>query len=99
MTSIVFILYLITPGMTAKAEKNISDISLTKLNIHMERIQPLLNVGQKKLACKEINNSISIIEFNLEGFTEIEPNYNWFEIKSALSQAKEQNCAIDRQTK
>jgi len=73
---------------TQKAEEDLSRINKT-----LEKLETKLRNNDYIKACLEASRAAKIIRSELKGLKEIEPNYNWLEIREVLIEIPVKYCS------
>ncbi len=89
---IIIFTFLITISSTSICQANSHAQILHKFNLHMNRIDILLRKGEFKSACLEAQMAHKLIEEELLYLKNLEPQYNWGEIKNVLISIPDLHC-------
>ena len=69
-----------------------SEDHLRVINKSLEILEISLREANKKNICIETRNTAKLIEDNINGLKNIEPNYNWEDIKDVLIDISTKKC-------
>ncbi len=88
----IIIILLTTQSYVFANESKIQREPMQIFNSHMDKIDFYNNKKNLEEFCIHIKSSIKILNSNLNELREIEPNYNWKEIKNALWVNQKKYC-------